>query len=286
MVCIYCGCHWMLENPLQSIASRLPIWLDRMYETERHKTCFKTSAILCPCFSLSHPAAEIHLHERLAEFFRVWNVFETHTSLGMFGALSCKPTKLFSDDPWVQHMHRRLWCWNGSHARVLKLKGWRVTGWYPTWLTLNGPHSLVSIVCRLARRFNRQRWMALLTQAGLRPASTTVRYRDGQNKTRFKGSQAPKGNTSLSLAIWTRSFILSVLLPKIRSIRFICQIVLPWFAFKYLLLQHHLLASKVARQFDLHAQQHALDPARFEINYSHDPWNDAKILAIFTGSMS
>ena len=128
--------------------------------------------------------------------------------------------------------------------------------------------------------------MALLTQAGLSTCQHDSALQGRPEQDPFQRIQAPKGNTSLSLAIWTRSFILSVLLPKIRSIRFICQIVLPWFAFKYLLLQHHLLASKVARQFDLHAQQHALDPARFEIDYSHDPWNDAKILAIFTGSMS
>ena len=50
--------------------------------------------------------AQIHLHNRLAEFIQNWNVVQTYTSLGMFGSLSPKPTKLFSDDGWVAHLHR------------------------------------------------------------------------------------------------------------------------------------------------------------------------------------
>jgi hypothetical protein len=52
------------------------------------------------------PNAQIHLHDRLAEFIRNWNVVQTYTSLGMFGSLSPKPTKLFSDDGWVTHLQR------------------------------------------------------------------------------------------------------------------------------------------------------------------------------------
>lgn len=35
---------------------------------------------------------------------------------------------------------------------------------------------------------------------------------------------------------------------------------------------------EVARCYDLYAQQHNLDPARSLVDYSHDPWHDAKIL--------
>jgi len=52
------------------------------------------------------PTAQIDRHERLAEFIRAWNITRVYTSLGMFGALSPKPTKLFSDDGWVEHLHR------------------------------------------------------------------------------------------------------------------------------------------------------------------------------------
>lgn len=68
MAALFCGGHVLLENPLGSI---------------------------------------IHLHDRLAEFIRNWNVVQTYTSLGMFGSLSPKPTKLFSDDGWVTHLQRR-----------------------------------------------------------------------------------------------------------------------------------------------------------------------------------
>lgn len=35
---------------------------------------------------------------------------------------------------------------------------------------------------------------------------------------------------------------------------------------------------EVARCYDLYAQQHNLDPARSLVDYSHDPWHDARIL--------
>ena len=105
MVALFRGCHFLLENPLGSIATG--------QNNSHHAVQLQTNriwAVHLSNFDLLILATEIQLHERLAEFFRAWNVVECRTSLGMFGALSPKPTKLFSDDPWVNHMHRTPWC--------------------------------------------------------------------------------------------------------------------------------------------------------------------------------
>lgn len=95
MAALFCGGHVLLENPLGSI---------------------------------------IHLHDRLAEFIRNWNVVQTYTSLGMFGSLSPKPTKLFSDDGWVTHLQRRF------HR--------------PTWMALLDQMGLTPESTTVAREFD------------------------------------------------------------------------------------------------------------------------------------
>lgn len=43
-----------------------------------------------------------------------------------------------------------------------------------------------------ARRFNRQRWEVLLESTNRAPQGTTIRYTDGNNRSRFKGSSGLK----------------------------------------------------------------------------------------------
>ncbi|CAK9106189.1 unnamed protein product [Durusdinium trenchii] len=61
--------HWMLENPLSSIIDLMPRFRKLLDNTVHHRC---------------------------------------HTWLGMFKAPTPKPIKLYSDDPFVQHLHRTL----------------------------------------------------------------------------------------------------------------------------------------------------------------------------------
>ena len=63
---------------------------------------------VCSSVAVLHAGVrfEIHLHERFVQMATARPVFEVHTSMGMFGAGSVKPTKLFSDDGFVMHLER------------------------------------------------------------------------------------------------------------------------------------------------------------------------------------
>ena len=90
MVILYCDGHYMIENPLNSMA-------------------LHSSQTLCCVYN-----AEIHLAPRLQLLFGNRPLHVCHTWLGMFGATTPKPVKLFSNESFVLHLYRT--DRNTSHA--------------------------------------------------------------------------------------------------------------------------------------------------------------------------
>ena len=71
--------------------------------------CVADSCSLVPSISvLTCALCQIEHHPRFAQLLRYRPFFRQHTSLGMFGAASAKPVKLFSSSNFIQFLYRRL----------------------------------------------------------------------------------------------------------------------------------------------------------------------------------
>ena len=130
--------------------------------------------------------------------------------------------------------------------------------------------------CPGARRFNRTSWLELLRRLNLAPESTTDSYQDGNNVRRFKGSAGLKKSQVYPPKFGREVPVLVIYRKKWKIVFGICKSLLSFLYHPN--LPYAPLFAQVARQFDLHAQQHGLDvdPRREEIDYSSDPWEDAR----------
>ena len=105
MLAMHFQSHWLLENPLQSLAlascfMRCLSWISTL--PCAHFVCY---SCVCVCMNRS---AKIDLMPRFAAFLSHRRHTRITTFLGMFGSPSPKPVKLWSDDAWVAKLKRTL----------------------------------------------------------------------------------------------------------------------------------------------------------------------------------
>lgn len=125
--------------------------------------------------------------------------------------------------------------------------------------------------CNSHRRFQRASWKALLRRLGVESVVTTERYQNAQNQSCFKGSRSLKGTQ-----VYPKEFGRCV--PSWDLNSWHSQKYTNYRVYIYLYIPLQPWPFEVARCYDLYAQQHNLDPARSLVDYSHDPWHDARIL--------